>query len=111
MILYQELRCALSVYMQAEAHGNLCRAGELNQMYREYQQQAKSLRQRAEVLLKVKTAVRELTGGPGAELRQLIDREADMLARHASLDTSKPSVWMSLHTALMDMLEHTGLLI
>ncbi|KAK9831103.1 hypothetical protein WJX74_003475 [Apatococcus lobatus] len=60
------------------------RAGELNQLYREYQQQAKSLRQRAEVLLKVKLAVKELVGGPGAELRQLIDREADMLARGRS---------------------------
>lgn len=66
-------------------------------MYREYQQQAKSLRQRAEVLLKVKTAVKELTGGPGAELRQLIDREADMLARHAFSDTPKPSVCIFTH--------------
>lgn len=61
-------------------------------MYREYQQQAKSLRQRAEVLLRVKTAVKELIGGPGAELRQLIDREADMLARHAPHNTQEPSI-------------------
>ncbi len=59
-----------------------CRAGELNQLYRDYQLQAKSLRQRAEVLLRVKTATADLTTGSGAELRQLIDREADMLARY-----------------------------
>jgi hypothetical protein len=62
-----------------------CRAGELRGLYRGLQLQGLTAGERLDVLLHVKFRAKEFDCSLTRELVQLIDREADLINRYASV--------------------------
>ena len=63
----------------------VCRAGELRGLYRGLQLQGLTAGERLDVLLHVKFRAKEFDCSLTRELVQLIDREADLINRYASV--------------------------
>lgn len=66
-----------------------CRAGELRGLYRGLQLQGLTAGERLDVLLHVKFRAKEFDCSLTRELVQLIDREADLINRYASVRMKK----------------------